>query len=63
MPHLRIALKILGILLTLFSGTLLLPLAVSWLHDDGVLVVFKDTFLVTFTVGVLLWLTLTLMVV
>ena len=56
MPHLRIALKILGILLTLFSGTLLLPLVVSWLHDDGVLVVFKDTFLVTFTVGVLLWL-------
>ena len=55
MPHLRIALKILGILLTLFSGTLLLPLAVSWLYDDGVLVVFKDTFLLTFTVGVLLW--------
>ena len=56
MPHLRIALKILGILLTLFSGTLLLPLAVSWLYEDGLLVVFKDTFLVTFTVGVLLWL-------
>ena len=45
MPHLRIALKILGILLTLFSGPLLLPLGVSWLYDDGVLVVFKDTFL------------------
>ena len=56
MPHLRIALKILGILLILFSGTLLLPLGVSWLYDDGVLVVFKNTFLVTFTVGFLLWL-------
>ena len=48
--------KILGILLGLFSSTMLPPLAIAWFSDDGQVEPFLIAFLVTLLIGVLLWL-------
>ncbi len=50
--------KILGILLGLFSTTMLPPLAISWLMDDGQLRPFLSAFLLILGLGLILWLPL-----
>lgn len=48
--------RVLGILLMIFSVTLLVPIAVSlWFHDDNYLT-FLLAFLLTFSAGVVIWL-------
>ncbi len=53
--HLRVALRILGALLMMFSVTMLPPLFFSWLFDDGVAIIFIDTFLITLVSGGILF--------
>ncbi|MFT4711787.1 MAG: trk system potassium uptake protein TrkH [Candidatus Azotimanducaceae bacterium] len=53
--HIQIAARILGILLMMFSLTMLPPAFVSWLFDDGVSIIFVDTFGVTLGAGIVLW--------
>ena len=53
--HFQIALKIIGILLMIFSVTMLPPVLVSWLYADGLKGIFINTFLVIFASGALLW--------
>jgi trk system potassium uptake protein len=53
--HIRIALKILGILLMMFSMTMLPPLLVSIIYDDGAFIAFADTFALTLISGFFLW--------
>ena len=48
--------RILGILLMLFSLTLLPPIAVSWLYDDGAAQPFISALLITLATGVVAWL-------
>tara|TARA_R110002072_G_scaffold1369_7_gene11341 strand:+ start:29014 stop:30462 length:1449 start_codon:yes stop_codon:yes gene_type:complete len=55
--HLQIALKVLGILLMLFSITMLPPIIVSLIYEDGAFIAFADTFVFTLIVGFMLWLT------
>jgi trk system potassium uptake protein TrkH len=50
--------RIFGVLLTLFSLTMLVPLAVSWGYRDGEAASFLLTFGMTFTLGLALWLPL-----
>ena len=54
--HLQIVLKILGILLIIFSTTHITPLLVSVIYSDGNSVPFIVAFSVTLTTGLLLWL-------
>ena len=54
--HIQIAARILGILLMMFSLTMLPPAFVSWLFEDGVSIIFVDTFAVTLGAGLVLWL-------
>lgn len=53
--HFAIISRILGILLMLFSLTHLLPLAVSFIYNDGLHVAFISSFLLTFVIGVIIW--------
>ncbi len=53
--HIQIAFRILGSLLMMFSLTMLPPLMVSWLYEDGGSLAFLETFLVTFFSGAFLW--------
>lgn len=48
--------RIVGILLMLFSITLLPPMAVSWLYDDGTMAPFAVAFGVVLLTGVSIWL-------
>lgn len=54
--HIQIAFRILGSLLMMFSGTMLPPLFFSWLYDDGVAIIFIETFAITFASGLVMWL-------
>lgn len=54
--HLFAIQRILGLLLALFSLTLLLPAALSWWYDDGALRSFLVGFLLVLAVGLILWL-------
>ncbi len=49
-------LRILGLLLMLFSLTLLPPVAVAWWYGDGALGAFLIAFAITFVTGFILWL-------
>ncbi|MBL4819817.1 MAG: potassium transporter [Gammaproteobacteria bacterium] len=55
--HFSIIIKILGILLMLFSGlSNLLPIIVSFIYKDNTASAFAYSFLATFTIGFVLWL-------
>ena len=54
MQH-QAVLKIVGILLTLFSTTLLPPLAISIVNQDGSTLPFVISYLITLAAGMLLW--------
>ena len=47
--------RILGILLMVFSLTMLPPLLVSWFYSDGASIAFFDGFALTLSMGVLFW--------
>ena len=47
--------KILGVLLILFSSSMLPPIAVSLLSEDGVASIFVWAFLTVFLIGLLSW--------
>lgn len=48
--------RILGILLSLFSLTLLPPMAIAWWSDDGSLAAFSTAFFIILVLGLVLWL-------
>jgi len=54
--HFSIIAKILGVLLTLFSSTLLIPLTVAVIADDATVTGFSYAFMLTLTSGLTLWL-------
>ena len=54
--HIQIAIRVLGILMMMFSMTMLPPVLVSMIFDDGVQAVFLRAFAITFVVGFILWL-------
>jgi len=54
--HFSIAAKILGVLLTLFSSTLLIPLTIAVVADDATITGFAYAFALTLGSGLLLWL-------
>jgi len=54
--NLAVVLKTLGLLLVLFSTTLLPPAAVSWWYSDGVIKTYFVAFLATILTGIFLWL-------
>jgi trk system potassium uptake protein TrkH len=54
--HLHTVQRILGVLLMVFSLTLLPPLALSLWVDDGALIGFTDAFILTFGLGLMIWL-------
>ncbi len=54
--HLTVVQRILGLLLMLFSVSMLPPVAVSWYFNDGATNAFLLGFAVTFGVGTLIWL-------
>ncbi|MDA0272392.1 MAG: potassium transporter, partial [Proteobacteria bacterium] len=54
--HIQIAIRILGTLLMMFSLTMLPPLLVSLLYQDGETGIFTKAFAITFVVGFFLWL-------
>ena len=55
--HASIIVKILGILLMLFSALANLPpLLVSYIYEDGMASVFTDSLLIIFSIGFLMWL-------
>lgn len=54
--HFSIAAKILGVLLTLFSSTLLIPLTVAVVGDDTTITGFAYAFALTLGSGLVLWL-------
>ncbi|MDQ2696613.1 MAG: TrkH family potassium uptake protein [Pseudomonadota bacterium] len=47
--------RVLGVLLTIFSLTLLPPALVGWLYGDGAVTPFLLAFALTLTLGVLIW--------
>lgn len=47
--------RIVGILITCFSSTMLIPAAVALIYDDGGGLEFVQTFVITFACGVILW--------
>jgi len=53
--HITLILRILGMLLMIFSLTMLTPILVSFLFDDDSYPVFFSSFLVSFFSGLLLW--------
>ena len=54
--HIQITIKVLGILLMMFSVTMLPPILVSLIYSDGLQDVFIATFGITFAAGFVLWL-------
>ena len=54
--HIQIAIRVLGMLLMMFSFTMLPPLIVALIYADGTELVFVNTFAITFVVGFILWL-------
>jgi len=54
--HLTVVQRILGLLLMLFSFSMLPPVLVSWYFNDGAMAAFVYGFAVTFGVGTLVWL-------
>ena len=54
--HYRVILKILGILLMLFSFTNLPPLLVSFIYDDGAHLAFVQALAITLVIGAVIWL-------
>ena len=54
--HIQIAIRIVGILLMMFSITMIPPVFVSLAYHDGVTGIFAKAFIVTFVVGFFLWL-------
>ena len=52
--HIQIAFRVLGVLLMIFSLTMLPPVFVSWIYDDGVGIIFINTFLFTLLTGFIL---------
>lgn len=53
--HLALIAKVLGILLVVFSITMLSPVLVAWLYDDGMQLAFVTAFAITFVTGLVLW--------
>ncbi len=53
--NLPVILRILGVLLMLFSFTQLPPILVSWFYQDGVMYSFLTTFFLTLICGFVLW--------
>lgn len=53
--HLKLIQKILGLLLMLFSATLIPPGIVAYLYNDGGLSAFMAVMMVLFSLGLLLW--------
>lgn len=53
--HYRVILRILGILLMVFSFTMLPPVAISWFYQDGALLPFAVGFTITFITGFAIW--------
>jgi len=54
--HLAVVQRILGLLLMLFSASMLPPIAVSWFYNDGSMLAFIEGFAVTLMAGTLIWL-------
>lgn len=54
--HFALTSKILGLLLMLFSFTMLLPAGVAFWYQDGGMMPFISSFAITFLCGLLLWL-------
>jgi len=53
--HLALIVKILGMLLMVFSITMLPPVLVAWLYEDGLQLPFLTAFAITFAIGLTLW--------
>lgn len=53
--HLTLIIKILGMLLMVFSITMLSPVLVAWIYDDGMQLPFLSAFAITFAIGMALW--------
>lgn len=53
--HISVSFRILGILLMLFSTTLLVPLSMAWLADDRTAMGFASALLITFCSGLCMW--------
>ena len=49
--HIQIAIRIVGILLMMFSLTMLPPVFVSLIYQDGVTDIFTKAFVITFVAG------------
>ncbi len=47
--------RIIGVLLTIFSLTMLPPVVVAWLYDEATIEIFLATFAATLSVGAFLW--------
>ena len=54
--HLTVSLRILGMLLMLFSSAMLVPLVIAVLDDDNTITGFLSAFSITFVSGLVLWL-------
>ena len=54
--HIQIAMRVLGILMMFFSITMLPPIIVSLVYEDGIETVFLRALAITFVVGFFLWL-------
>ena len=54
--HLSVIGKILGLLLMLFSATMLPPVLVAWIYQDGAQVPFLTSFVIIFVTGLFIWL-------
>lgn len=53
--HLALITKIIGMLLMVFSITMLPPVLVAWLYEDGLQLPFLTAFAITFAMGLALW--------
>ena len=53
--HLALIAKIIGMLLMVFSITMLPPVLVAWLYEDGLQLPFLTAFAITFAIGLILW--------
>ncbi len=54
--HIQIAIRVLGVLMMMFSVTMLPPVIISMIFQDGVETVFLKAFAITFVIGFILWL-------
>lgn len=54
--HYMVVLRVLGILLVLFSSTLLPPIFISWIYRDGAAQSFFSALVTTLVTGLVLWL-------